>query len=101
MNRPIIQIYDAQTGESVVREMNDEEFAVWQSGESERTAEQANVVRAERDTKLAECDWRVIKALESNQPQDFQWATYRQALRDIPSQSGFPLTVIWPQEPGA
>ena len=101
MTRPIIQIYDAQTGESVVREMNDDEYATWQAGESERTAEQANVVKAERDKKLAECDWRVIKALESNQPQDFQWASYRQALRDVPSQAGFPWEVIWPQEPGA
>jgi hypothetical protein len=101
MNRPIVQIYNAITGENVVREMNDEEFDIWQSDESERTAEQANAVRSERDKKLAECDWRVIKALENNQPQDFQWATYRQALRDVPSQVSFPLTVIWPQEPGA
>ena len=27
------------------------------------------------------------------------WRTYRQALRDIPAQSGFPTTVIWPVEP--
>lgn len=27
------------------------------------------------------------------------WATYRQALRDIPAQDGFPFTVTWPTEP--
>ena len=28
-----------------------------------------------------------------------EWATYRQALRDIPSQAGFPLDVVWPEKP--
>jgi len=101
MSRPIIEIFNAATGENVVREMNDAEFADWQAGESGRTNEQAKSVRKERDSKLAECDWRVIKAIESNQPQDFEWAAYRQALRDVPTQAGFPLAVIWPQEPGA
>jgi len=101
MSRPIIEIFNASTRENVVREMNDAEFVDWQSGESGRTNEQAKSIRAERDSKLAKCDWRVIKAIESNQPQDFEWAAYRQALRDVPTQAGFPLAVIWPQEPGA
>jgi hypothetical protein len=28
------------------------------------------------------------------------WATYRQALRDVPSQAGFPKTIVWPTKPG-
>ena len=28
-----------------------------------------------------------------------EWRTYRQALRDIPAQSGFPSNVIWPDDP--
>jgi len=101
MTRPLVQIHNAETGEDIVREMNDAEFAVWQAGQADRDAEQAKFVREERDQKLAECDWRVIKSLESNQPQDFQWASYRQALRDVPSQAGFPWSVVWPQLPGA
>jgi len=27
------------------------------------------------------------------------WRTYRQALRDIPAQSGFPANVTWPVDP--
>ena len=61
-----------------------------------KDAEQATAVRQTRDEKLKKCDWRVIKALESNIPQDFQWAAYRQALRDVPTQAGFPWTVEWP-----
>lgn len=101
MTRPLVQIHNTETGEYIVREMNDEEFAVWQAGESERTVEQEQLIRAERDKKLSECDWRVIKAIENNQLQDFQWAAYRQELRDVPSQAGFPWTIVWPQPPGA
>jgi hypothetical protein len=64
-----------------------------------KDAEQAKSVRTSRDEKLKECDWRVIKSLESNTPQDFAWATYRQALRDITAQSGFPWTIDWPTQP--
>ena len=66
---------------------------------AQKDAEQAKSVRQQRDAKLAESDWRVIKALESNTPQDFAWATYRQALRDITSQTGFPWTIDWPVNP--
>jgi len=64
-----------------------------------KDAEQAKSVRADRDARLAGCDWRVIKALEGNQPQDFAWASYRQALRDITAQAGFPWTINWPTQP--
>ena len=64
-----------------------------------KDAEQAKAVRATRDINLAACDWRVIKALESNIPQDFAWAAYRQNLRDVTTQAGFPWTIDWPVEP--
>jgi hypothetical protein len=64
-----------------------------------RDAEQAKNVRQTRDDKLKESDWRVIKALESNISQDFEWAAYRQALRDITTQTGFPWIVTWPETP--
>lgn len=57
---------------------------------------QAASVRAERNRRLADTDWMVVKALEAGQPQDFSVATYRQELRDIPSQPGFPWDIIWP-----
>lgn len=66
---------------------------------AQKDAEQAKSVRQSRDAKLAESDWRVIKALESNTSQDFAWATYRQQLRDITNQTGFPWTIDWPVNP--
>ena len=64
-----------------------------------KDAEQAKSVRQNRDTKLAECDWRVIKAAETATTLDAAWATYRQALRDVTAQSGFPWTITWPDAP--
>jgi hypothetical protein len=64
-----------------------------------QTAEQAEFIRQIRNNKLKESDWRFIKALESNIPQDFAWAAYRQNLRDITTQSGFPWSIDWPTQP--
>ena len=64
-----------------------------------KDAEQAKGVRASRDDLLAECDWVVIKAFETGSSVSAEWATYRQALRDLPQQAGFPWTVEWPTNP--
>ncbi len=63
---------------------------------AQKDAEQAKSVRATRDAKLAECDWTQV----ADAPVDKQaWATYRQALRDITAQEGFPWTITWPDAP--
>jgi len=59
-------------------------------------AQQASSVRADRNARLAATDWRVIKALEDGNGLDFGLVAYRQALRDIPSQPGFPWDIVWP-----
>jgi len=65
----------------------------------QQTSEQAALIRVERDNKLKECDWIVIKNLELNANIPGAWEVYRQALRDIPAQSGFPWTITWPESP--
>lgn len=55
----------------------------------------AVAVREERDDKLAETDWMA----NSDVTMSDDWATYRQALRDVPSQAGFPNTITWPTKP--
>lgn len=65
--------------------------------EAQKDAEQAKSIRETRDTKIAETDWVVVKALESGQSVPTNYSNYRQALRDIPTQSGFPWTVTWPE----
>lgn len=59
-------------------------------------AAKSSEVRADRNTRLTACDWTQV----ADAPVDkTAWATYRQALRDVPSQSGFPWNVTWPSEP--
>ena len=72
----------------------DADAAAWVAGADDRAAAQA---REERDEKLAASDWRASSDLTLST----EWANYRQALRDIPSQAGFPNTITWPTEPGA
>lgn len=56
-------------------------------------------VRRRRDQLLSDTDWVVIKATEQGQPIPADWTTYRQALRDVSSQAGFPYSVVWPVKP--
>jgi len=58
--------------------------------------EKAGQVRAERNDKLTASDWTQV----ADAPVDKTvWATYRQALRDITTQTGFPWTITWPDAP--
>ena len=61
-----------------------------------KDAEAAKSVRADRDKRLAECDWT---QLSDSQVDKAVWATYRQALRDVPAQTGFPYDITWPSKP--
>lgn len=54
-------------------------------------------LRATRNALLLACDWTQIA--DCNIPKKAEWATYRQALRDVTTQSGFPWTITWPDAP--
>lgn len=62
-----------------------------------KDAEQAKNMRAQRNEKLAQTDWTQGKDIPDNISS--KWAVYRQALRDVPAQSGFPWDVQWPAQP--
>lgn len=64
----------------------------------ERADQKAAAVRVERNQRLTECDWTQV----SDAPVDrVAWAAYRQALRDISSQEGFPFNITWPESPAS
>ena len=52
-------------------------------------------IRTERNAKIAACDWRML----TDSPGSAGWKVYRQALRDVPLQAGFPENVVWPVAP--
>jgi len=58
-------------------------------------ANQATSIRNERNRKLTETDWRFRSDLTPSP----EWIDYCQALRDVPTQSGFPWDVTWPTQP--
>lgn len=62
---------------------------------AERTASRASDIRFERDRLLAATDWTALSDVTMSP----EMAAYRQALRDVTSQPGFPDTVTWPAKP--
>ena len=63
---------------------------------NQRVADKIAQVRDKRNDYLSESDWTQV----SDAPVDKNaWATYRQALRDITDQDGFPWNVVWPIKP--
>jgi len=58
--------------------------------------ETATSVREQRSAKLAESDWTQLTDAPINSA---LWAVYRQQLRDVPSQVGFPWEINWPTQP--
>jgi uncharacterized protein (DUF1330 family) len=69
-----------------------EKEAAYQAG---LDAEAAKAVRSQRDSLLAATDWMAL----SDVTLSAEMATYRQALRDITAQEGFPHSVNWPAKP--
>ena len=84
-DRPASELQPAQTAaeqETAYKAMKD--------------AEQAANVRTSRTQMLKDCDWTQIADSTADKT---AWATYRQALRDITGQAGFPWTITWPDAP--
>ena len=61
-----------------------------------KDAEQATNVRNSRTEMLKDCDWTQLADSTADKT---AWATYRQALRDVTTQTGFPWTITWPDAP--
>jgi hypothetical protein len=79
----------------------DAEIAAEEQEEADRIAYEnstegkADAARSERDDLLAETDWTA----NSDVTMSAEMATYRQALRDITDQAGFPESIDWPTKP--
>jgi hypothetical protein len=67
-----------------------------QAYKAQKDAEQAKKVREVRNRILEESDWTQLVDAKVD---SLVWANYRQTLRDIPSQHGFPWAINWPTKP--
>lgn len=66
----------------------------WILSDVDKVGEQ---IKFKRNQLLAESDWTQMADVNLTNKQ--AWATYRQELRDITSQSGYPFEIIWPEIP--
>ena len=62
-------------------------------------AEPLKLLREERNQRLTDTDWVVVKAQETGGTVSTEWQTYRQALRDITDTYSSLDTVVWPTKP--
>ena len=77
----------------------DEQVSAGQMTRQTASTIKAVNARAERDTLLSGSDWTQVPDVVLSDSQKAEWKTYRQALRDVPEQGGFPDSVIWPTSP--
>ena len=90
----VVDMFADTTDDDGVTTTKSEHEAAYQADLDAKAAES---VRTDRDAKLSESDWMVIKSAETGIALATEWATYRQALRDITAQDGFPHNVILPE----
>jgi hypothetical protein len=64
----------------------------YDAGKGERASKE---IRNHRDQLLQDTDWQAL----SDNTMGEAMTTYRQALRDVPDQDGFPFSVVWPTKP--
>ena len=63
------------------------------------TTYQWQMLRNQRDDKLLLCDWTQGNDSPLGSSKKTEWATYRQALRDLPANTSDPKNPTWPSEP--
>lgn len=74
-----------------------EEEAEWDALDAEWPLRLAQIVRLDRNRRLVETDWSQLADVP--QPVKDKYTEYRQALRNVPQQDGFPDNIIWPIKP--
>lgn len=101
---PVIVIEEPTAEKPIVkyRQLNGriEQYAVAAPIPAVPTEEQQEMqVRAQRNSLLSLSDWTQLADAPLTAEQKQEWAEYRQALRDVPEQAGFPEAVVWPSTP--
>ena len=75
------------------------DFYGYPKGELKTDAEYAAEARAKRNALIAETDYLAMPDYPIDAEKKAAVLAYRQALRDIPEQAGFPRQIDWPTKP--
>tara|TARA_R110000782_G_C14460106_1_gene373345 strand:+ start:184 stop:459 length:276 start_codon:yes stop_codon:yes gene_type:complete len=86
--------YNVATGAAAVFD-DDADVADWPDFTDVAEAASEDDIRQERDSLIAKTDWWAT----SDRTITAEQTAYRQALRDITGQAGFPANVTWPTKP--
>jgi hypothetical protein len=79
--------------EELARDAEEQE---WLSLASSRESDKQ---RETRNNLLGESDWTQMPDAPLTEEEKTLWQTYRQALRDVTAQAGFPNDITWPTQP--
>tara|TARA_R110000851_G_scaffold313129_1_gene474620 strand:+ start:213 stop:488 length:276 start_codon:yes stop_codon:yes gene_type:complete len=85
--------YNKTTGSAGMFD-DDDNLADWPEFQADPVIANAIRSRADRDALLAESDYMALADRITD-----DWRNYRQALRDLPEQAGFPTSITWPTKP--
>jgi hypothetical protein len=100
--RPARPDYDNLTNSLSEGSFSKDQDGNWSLGytvtQHDQTLAERNV-RDYRDGLLKESDWVTLRSTDRGQPIDVNWKQYRDDLRDISDQAGFPFSVTWPTKP--
>lgn len=88
LNRPELGAFISDAFDSWVEAFSDKE-----------RAEIAAEIRSKRDKLLSETDYIMAVDYPATEARKAVVSAYRQALRDVPEQEGFPYAVVWPDKP--
>lgn len=94
VNESLFYISARWTGNGWTEGASEAEIVAWDALERPKLEE---AIREERDRLLSLSDWTQLPDTTAKSPD--AWREYRQKLRDIPAQEGFPLRVQWPYPP--
>ena len=94
--RPKSAPWSIDNEEAVKKDAYNGEVTVVTVEDAPLTAEEA---RTERNKLLEESDWTQVLDAPIDAETREAYRVYRQALRDIPEQEGFPGTITWPEMP--
>jgi hypothetical protein len=84
--------------DGVLMDMTDEDIAQYEATQAEVEAQRPAAERCRRDALLAATDWTQLPDVPEATRNAY--VAYRQALRDVPAQEGFPNDIVWPVAPG-
>lgn len=83
--------------DGVIRDATPEELAQAEKDRLESKKREVDGLRIQRNQLLTATDWTQAKDIPD--AVSSKYAAYRQALRDVPQQSGFPENIVWPVKP--